>query len=144
LNLFVDILNPTRIVDGHLQYSGYLKVLVEVEAVGSTFKKVVLVNSESTHLGNSLSDPSQLILYAKVYCASCAAMQAPDAPRRCDPLAFFLPAKIESPITVLMSLDDFNTRPSQTATFNVPPRYQRPSDGQWFRCGRESLMYVSP
>ena len=143
MNLLVDILFPTRILHDHLRYRYYVKISVKVEAVGSTFKKVVLVDPDSIHfLGNYLSDPSQLILYAIAYCTSCAEMHVPDARPRCDPPAFFLPPDIESPITLLMSFDGFNTRYSQIATFKVPPRYRRPSQGQSSRCDRESLMYV--
>ena len=145
LNLLVNILEPTRILDDHLQYRDRVKICVEVEPVGSTFKRVVLVHPDSIHLlGNYLSDPSHLILSAIAYCTSCVAMHVPDARRRCDPPAFFLPPSIEWPIAVLMSFDDSNTRFSQMATFKVPSRYRRPLDGQWYRCGNESLMYVSP
>jgi hypothetical protein len=136
---------PTRILDGHLTYRDRVKILLEVELVGSTFKKVVLVDPDSIHsLGNHLSDPSQLIFYATAYCASCKAMHVSDARQRCDPPVFFLLPTIQSPILSLMSFDNFNTRLSTVATFMVPPRYRRPSEGQSIRCASESLMYVSP
>ena len=145
LNLLINIVQPTRIVDGHLQYRDSLKILVEVESVGSTFKKVVLVDPGSKELlGNDLCDPSQLILYAIAYCATCAAAHVPDVRRRCDPFAFLLPPMIGEPVMVLMSFDDFNIRSSRVVTFNIPPRHRRSSSsGRWCRCDNESLMYVS-
>ena len=145
LNLLINIAEPTRIIDGHLQYRDSMKILVEVESVGSTFKKLVLVDPGSKEpLGNDLCDPSQLILYAIAYCATCAAAHVPDARRRCDPFAFLLPPMIEEPVMVLMSSDGFHIRLSRAVTFKVPHRYRRPPHGQWYRCDNESLMYVLP
>ena len=139
----VSILEPTRILDDHLQYRDQVKIRVEVQSVGSTFKNVVLVDTDSIHLlGNYLSDPSQLILHATACCASCSAMHVPNARRRCDPPAFFLQPSIESPITAVTSFDGFNTRCSQIPSFEVPLQYRRPSNGQSIRCDQESLMYV--
>lgn len=141
----IKILEPTQIIDGHLVYSPHMTILVEVEPVGSMFKKVLLVDPISIHFPrNYPPDPSQLILYATAYCAPCAEMHVPDARWRCDPVAFFLLPRIESPITVLMYFDDSNTRFSQIATFKFPPRGRQLSDGQSPRCDRESLMYVVP
>ena len=140
LNLLITIPESARIINGHLQYGGSVKLLVSIESVGSAFKKVVLVNPASKELqGNDLCDPSQLILYAIAYCAMCAAFHVPGARRRCDPFAFFLPPTIEDPITVLMSFDDFNTRFSRVLSFKVPYRYPGLFSD---RCDNESLMYV--
>ena len=145
LNLLINIVQPTRIIDDHLQYRDSMKILVEVESVGSTFKEVVLVGPGSKDLvGNDLRDPSQLIFYAIAYCATCAAVHVPDSRQRCDPFAFLLPPRMENPITVLTYFDDFNTRCSRVVSFKVPYRYLRPVSGQWSRCANESLMYVSP
>ena len=145
LNLWINIEHPAQIIDGHLQYRESLEILVKVESVGSTFKKVVLVDPASKELpGNDLCDPSQLILYAIAYCATCVAVHVPGARRRCDPFAFLLPSMIEEPVMVLMSFDDFNIRFSRVVYFKVPPRYRGPSDGQSSRCDNESLMYVLP
>jgi len=103
---------------------------------------VDLENRNSELLENYPCDLSRLFLYVQAHCTSCAMMQASDASPRCAPLVFLLPPSIESPIKVLMVFDDFNTWFSQTATFKIPPRYRKPSNGQWFRCGRESLVYV--
>ena len=141
LDLLVNILQPSRIFNDHLQYRDRVKIRVEVEPIGSTFKRVVLAHTDSIHLrGDPLSDPSDLILSAMAHCASCMATPVSDARRLCDPRTFFLLPIIEFPITVLMSFDDSNTRFSQIAAFNVPRRYRRPSDGQWYRCENESLM----
>lgn len=142
MNLLGRILEPTQILNDHLQYRDHVKICVVVELVGSPFKKVVLVDPESIPPGNYPSDSSNLILYVMVYCNSCAVMHVPGSRRRCDPPAFILPPRIESPVTMLMDFDDFNTRSSQIVTFKVPPRFRRPSNGQWFRCDCESLMYV--
>ena len=143
LNLLVNILEPTGILDGHLLYRDRVRIRVEVEPVGSTFKRVVLVHPGSIHLlQNYLSDPSHLILSAIAYCASCVAMHVPDARRRCDPPTFLLPPSIKWPIEVLMSFVDSNTRFSQIAAFDVPRHDRRPSYCQGYRCDNESLMYV--
>jgi len=142
VDLRVQILEPTQILDNHIQYRGHVKIRIEVEPVSSIFKVVLVDPQEASFEANHLSDPSQLILYAKAYCASCAALSISDARRRCDPPTFLLPPSIESPVAMLMSFDDFKTRFSQIVTFKVPPRFRRPSNGQWFRCNCESLMYV--
>jgi hypothetical protein len=135
LNCLDKILDRTQILNDHLQYRNHVKIRVEVEPIGSTFK-VVLVDQASTHLlGNYLSDSLKHILYA-------ATIQASDAQSQCDPSAFFLPPNIE--ITAVMSCEDLIARCSQIGSFEIAPHYQRPSNGQSIRCDQESFMYVFP
>ena len=139
LNLRIDILEPTRVLDGHLQYRDQVKIRIDVERLGFRFKEVVLADPCSIQLpGNHLSDPSQLILHATASCASCTT-QAFRTGRKCSPMTFRLIPSIEG---VLMSFDDYNTRYSRVTAFKIPHRYRRPTHGQWSRCSDESLMHV--
>ena len=143
LNLSATVLEPTRTLDGYLQYRDQVKLRVEVERFDCRFKEVVLVSSAIDIDGGYLSDPSRLLLYGSACCRSCAATQAStDTRRLCDPLAFLLSPNIVDPVKVFMSFDDFNTRFSEIATFKIPHRYRRRSDDQPFRCDHEALMYV--
>lgn len=137
------ILEPTRILEGFLQYRDQVKLRVEVERFDFTFREVVLVDPATDIPETYLSDPSLLFLYGTACCRSCAITPASDPRRRCDPLAFPLPPDIEESITPFMSFDDFDTWLSEIITFKIPPRYRRPSQGQSFRCDHEALMYVS-
>ena len=139
MNLSITILKPSRILDGHLQHRSQVKIRIDIERLDSRFKEVVLADPCSIQpLGNHLSDPSQLLLSGTAYCASCVT-QASRTGGRCDPLAFQLEPSVEG---VLMSFDDYNTRYSQVADFEIPYRYRRPTHGQWSRCSDESLMHV--
>ena len=109
--LLVNILEPTQILDDHLQYRYHVKIRVEVQSVGSTFKNVVLVDPYSINLlGNYLSDPSQLILHATAYCASCSAMQVPKCssgsaplPKTISPSFYHRASKVMSQCSCLLT-----------------------------------------
>lgn len=138
LNLTATALVPSRVVDDHLQYREQLKLLVEIERLGSRFKEVVLLDPGSM-LGNHHADPSRLFLSVTAYCAPCATTQASESQRRCDPLSFPLPPSVQG---LLLAFDHSHTRFSRAVTLNIPRRYRRPSGDQWHRCGAESLVYV--
>ena len=129
-----------RILDGHFEYRNQVKIRVDVERVGSSYKGLALGDLPSIQLlGNYLPDLSQLLLSATASCASCMMTQAADSGQRCDPHTFSLtPRKAGT----FLSFDDYNTRYSRDATFKIPFRYRSPSQGQWSRCGAESLMSV--
>jgi len=130
LDLSCNIMEPTQILSDHLQYRYDVKIRVEVEPAG------LLVDPHSIHfLGNYLSDPLQLILYAKAYYASRAANYPADAHSRYDLPAFPLPPSIE-----IAALGEFNTGRSRIGSFDTPPRYQRLSNGQSTQCDQESLV----
>ena len=142
-NLLINMVQPTRVIDGYFEYRDTVTIRIGVESLGSTFKEVVLVDPASKELlGNDLCGPSQLILYAIAHCTACATVHVPGARRRCEPFAFFLSPDIRNPITVLMSFDDFNTRVSRVVPFKIPRRFRRPVSGEWSRCADDSLMYV--
>ena len=130
---------PGRILDGHFEYRNQVKIRVDVVRVGSGYRELALGDLPSMQrLGNYLPDLSQLFLSATASCASCTT-QAADIEQRCDPHTFSLtPRKAGT----FLSFDDYNTRYSRVATFKIPFRYRSPSQGQWSRCGAESLMSV--
>lgn len=139
LSLEVDILKPIPIHDGHLQYRDDLKIRVGVKYFGSKFKKVALVDPDPTKRQDYLPDPSQLLLFANVYCASCQTTHASETRRLCNPPTFPLPPSAEG---VFLHLDDSKTHFSGVAIFNIPARARKLSSGQGYRCNAESLVYV--
>jgi len=130
LNPSANILEPIQSLSDH-QYRIEVKICIEVGPVGP------LVDPHSIHfLGNHLSYPSQLILNATAYCVSCAAAKyASDAPPRYD-----LPAFPLLPSIGITALDESNTRCSRIGSFDIPPRYQRLSNGQSTQYDQESLV----
>lgn len=140
LNFTGSILTPTRILNDHLQYRQELKIRVEVDYSGSTFKEVVVVDPDSTQrLVNCMWDSSKLLLVATASCVPCATTQDSDDAHRCTPQKFTLPPSVEG---TFLRFDDLKTHFSGVVTLKVPSRYRRPSPGQWSRCDAESLAYV--
>jgi hypothetical protein len=57
--LWVTILEPTRLVDGHLQFRQQLKIHVEVEHLGSNWEVVLVYPESDVALGNNIFSAEQ-------------------------------------------------------------------------------------
>jgi len=130
LNLLVTILRPYRILSGHLMYRLDEKIRVEVAPRSRSWHLSILTQSpwwETTcPIHHNPFSMQQRTAHRAWQCLSPVLVgDVTLSPSLYNP--------IESPVPTLMSFDDFNTWFSQIATVEVPRRYRRPSDGQWFR-----------